>query len=60
MAFLETLFLPATVFGPEDFRAFRRFASIFLEETVRFPLASPAPSRSMKESRGHVKVRAHV
>jgi len=46
MAFRETLFFPLAVFGPVDFRAFRRLASTFLEETVGFPLASaPLSSR---------------
>ena len=43
MAFLDTLFIPVAVFGPVDFRAFRRFASIFLAEPVRFPWAPPVP-----------------
>ena len=32
------------VLGPVDFRAFRRLASTFLEETVRFPFDSAAIS----------------
>jgi hypothetical protein len=42
MAFFATLFFPSAVFGPVDFLEFCRLASIFLAETVRFPLASPA------------------
>jgi hypothetical protein len=33
MAFLETLFFPAAVFGPVDLREFRRLASAFRGET---------------------------
>ena len=43
-AFREILFLPAGVVGPIDFHEFRWLASIFLEETVRFLLASAAIS----------------
>jgi hypothetical protein len=35
--------IPVAVFGPVDCLAFRRFASIFLAEPVRFPWAPPVP-----------------